>query len=428
MPRRRVWILVFLFLLATINYVDRVALSVAAAPISAELGIDKVQLGYLFSSFLWLYVVCLVPMGWLVDRLGTRAVNAGGMALWSAATVATGMVASLPALIATRVVMGIGEATTYPAAGRVIREWVPARERALATTIFNAGAYFGPAVGGLVLASLVASAGWRAAFYACGAIGFIWLAAWLIWFRQPEEARWLSEEERRMVLRERAGTQASGGEPAMGVLQLLRAPAMIGMMLTQGCAVYTQYLFLTWLPNYLQTERGMTMLKSGAVMVLPYLGAVVITIILGRISDALLTPQAVADGRRRTMVVATMLCAAVILAVPFVNNVVLVLLLIMVALGGVASAVGLNISLLNDLLRSAPDTGRATGLLILGGNVFGILAPVVTGYAVEATGGFNAAFVIAGLLLVCGALASFLLARKPIEPAGAVALAQARPV
>lgn len=428
MQRRRAWIFVFLFFLATINYVDRVALSVAATPISNELGIDKIELGYLFSSFLWLYVVCLVPMGWLVDRFGTRAVNAGGMALWSAATVATGLVASLPTLIATRVVMGIGEATTYPAAGRVIREWVPARERALATTIFNGGAYFGPAVGGLVLASVVASAGWRTAFYACGALGFIWLAAWLVWFRQPEKVSWLGDEERRMILRERAGTQGGDGQPAMGVLQLLRSPAMIGMMLTQGCAVYTQYLFLTWLPNYLQTERGMTMLKSGFVMMLPYLGAVVITIILGRISDALLTPQAVAEGRRRTMVVATMLCAAVILATPFVTNVTAVLLLIMVALGGVASAVGLNISLLNDLLRSAPDVGRATGLLILGGNVFGIMAPVVTGYAVEATGGFNAAFVIAGVLLVCGALASFLLARRPIEPVSSLAFAPARSV
>lgn len=426
MQKRRVWIYVFLFFLATINYVDRVALSVSAAPISHELGIDKVGLGYLFSSFLWLYVVCLVPMGWLVDRLGSRLVNASGMALWSAATIATGLVGSLGGLIGTRIVMGIGEATTYPAGGRVIREWIPARERALASTIFNGGAYFGPAVGGVALASLVAVAGWRSGFYACGAIGFIWLAAWLVWFRQPEQVGWLAAEERRMILRERADTQAGDGQPAMGILQLLRRPAMIGMMLTQGCAVYTQYLFLTWLPNYLQTERGMTMLKSGVLMMLPYLGAVVITVILGRISDAVLTPQAIAHGGRRVMVVATMLCASVILLTPVVENVYLVLLLIMVALGGVASAVGLNIALLNDLLRSAPDVGRATGLLILGGNVFGILAPVVTGYVITATGSFDYAFAIAGVLLLCGALASFTLARRPIEPSGSLALAPAR--
>ena len=95
MKHRRYWIFVFMFLLATINYVDRVALSVSSTPIAAEFGISKVELGYLFSSFLWLYVVCLVPMGIIVDKLGTRTVNAAGITLWSIATALTGL-ANLP--------------------------------------------------------------------------------------------------------------------------------------------------------------------------------------------------------------------------------------------------------------------------------------------------------------------------------------------
>jgi MFS family permease len=417
MQNRRVWIYIFLFFLAAINYLDRAALSVSGPSISQELGIDPVHLGYLFSSFLWLYVICLVPMGVLVDRFGSRAVNAGGIAVWSAATVATGLAASVPALIATRMVMGSGEATSYPAAGRVIREWVPARERALATTIFNSGAYFGPAVGGLLLAWLVTVAGWRMTFFVCGAIGFVWLAAWLVWFRLPEHAAWLGEDERQMILRERpAAATVLDSASRMGVWQLLRAPSMRGLMLTQGCAVYTQYLFLTWLPSYLQAARGMTVLKSGVLMMLPYLGAVVLSVLLGRVSDRILTAQAIGQGRRRMMVALSMLGASVILLTPVVGNVYLILLLIMIALSGVASAVGLNISLLNDVLRSAPDVGRANGLLILGGNSFGILAPVATGYVIQATGSFNYAFLIAGALLVCGALASVLLTRTPIEP------------
>lgn len=417
MQNRRVWIYVFLFFLATINYLDRTALSVSGNSISRELGIDQVGLGYVFSSFLWLYVICLVPMGVLVDRFGTRAVNAGGIAVWSAATMATGLAAGVPMLIATRMLMGGGEATSYPAAGRVIREWAPARERALATTIFNSGAYFGPAVGGLLLAWLVTVAGWRATFFVCGATGFAWLAAWLLWFRLPEHAAWLGDDERRMILRERPAAPAvRGGAPRMGIWQLLRAPSMRGLMLTQGCAVYTQYLFLTWLPSYLQAARGMTVLRSGVLMMLPYLGAVVLSVLLGRVSDRMLTVQAIGQGRRRVMVALSMLGASVILLTPVVDNVYVILLLIMIALSGVASAVGLNISLLNDVLRSAPDVGRANGLLILGGNSFGILAPVATGYVIQATGSFNYAFLIAGALLVCGALASVLLTRTPIEP------------
>src|ERR1700730_13072336 len=105
MQKRRAWIYVLMFFLSTINYVDRSALSVSATPLSHEFGIDPVQLGYLFSSFLWLYVICLVPMGMIVDRLGTRTVNGLGIGLWSAATVLTGFAGSFGVLLGTRIVM-----------------------------------------------------------------------------------------------------------------------------------------------------------------------------------------------------------------------------------------------------------------------------------------------------------------------------------
>ncbi|MGI4955057.1 MAG: MFS transporter [Janthinobacterium lividum] len=404
-----------MFLLAAINYIDRSALSVAAGPLSQEFNLDPVQMGYLFSSFLWLYVICLVPMGWIVDRFGSRAVNAAGIAVWSGATILTGLVGSFGTLIATRMLMGAGEATTYPAAGQVVRQWVPARERALFTTVFNSGAYFGPAVGSLTLATLIGFAGWRAAFYVCGAIGFVWLAAWLVWFRKPSEASWLDAEERAMLMRDcDAAGPAAVGQSSLGLVHLLRSPAMIGLMITQGCGVYTQYLFLTWLPTYLQAERGISMAKSGWLTSLPYFGAVIVTVLLGKFSDSRLSPESVQSGGRRRMVAGMMLVASVILLAPFVTDVYLILLLIMVALSGVATTIGLNIALLSDLLRSAGDAGRATGLLILGGNIFGIMAPIVTGYVVQSTGNYDYAFVVAGVLLICGAISALLLTRQPI--------------
>ena len=414
MTNRRVLIFVLMFLLATINYVDRVVLSVSATPIAKEFDISPVQLGYLFSSFLWLYVICLVPMGMIVDKFGTRAVNAAGIGLWSIATALTGFAPGLSTLIASRILMGVGESTTYPAAGRVIREWIPMRERALFAAIFNSGAYFGPAVGGLVLTWLVSTAGWRTAFFVCSAIGLVWLAAWLIWFRLPEQASWLGSEERAMILRERGGNAAQAAAPSLGIGRLLASSSMLGLMLTQGCAVYTQYLFLTWLPNYLQAERGMSMLKSGALMALPFLGAVILTALIGKLSDALLTEETIRTGGRRRLAALSMLAGSLILLTPLVGNVYVILFLIMIALSGVASTVAMNIALVSDLLRSSADAGRATGLLILGGNIFGISAPIVTGYVIQSTGNFDYAFVVAGVLLVIGSLAVFLLARKPI--------------
>ena len=132
------------------------------------------------------------------------------------------------------------------------------------------------------------------------------------------------------------------------------------------------------------------------------------------------------SGGRRRMGALLMLFGAVILLTPLVDNVYLVLVLITIALGGVASAVALNIALIGDLLRTSADSGRATGLLILGGNVFGILAPIVTGYVIQETGSFNMAFVVAGALLVLGSLTVFLLAHKPIGSAEAGAALSTR--
>src|SRR5271156_6807253 len=119
---RRIWVCAFLFTLTAINYADRVALSVAATPVAREFGLDKVEMGYLLSSFLWTYVLCLIPVGLLVDRFGGKIVNSLGLFLWSTATILTGFAPSFLFMMGTRMVMGMGESTSWPASNRVIRE------------------------------------------------------------------------------------------------------------------------------------------------------------------------------------------------------------------------------------------------------------------------------------------------------------------
>ncbi len=429
MPWRRGWISVFLFTLAMINYVDRVALSVAAKPIAEEFGLSPVAMGYLFSSFLWTYLVCLIPMGILVDRFGSKALNAAGITLWSIATMLTGGAWNYLSLIATRLAMGVGEATTFPAGGRVVREWIPAGERGLTNAVFMAGTQAGPAVGALVVAWIVSQIGWRGSFVVVGAVGLVWLIFWLAWFDLPERVRWLGDEERSKILRERAAdTKAMARRTGGGrILQLLRTRTMWGLALSEGCAVYTQYLFLTWLPNYLQTTRGLTILKTGMFTALPYAGAALLGIALGRVSDRLLTHDAVGQGRRRSMGVVMMLSSAVILFTPWVESIALMLVLFTLSLTGMATAISLNFSLVNDLLRSPEDSGKAMSILVVGGNSFGVLAPIVTGYVIQLTGSYNWAFGIAGLLLVAGATLLYTMTRQPIELPPALPAADPRP-
>jgi MFS family permease len=413
---KRYWIYLLLFLLCAINYIDRIALSVSAQPISKEFGLSPVELGYVFSSFLWTYIFCLIPVGILTDRWGSRLTNTVGLGLWSISTIATAFAPSLGFLILTRLAMGAGESTTYPAAGRVIREWAPIKERGFATTVFNAGAYAGPAFGAVAVGWIISLFDWRTAFVIAGLIGLLWLVPWLIFFHKPENARWLPAAERDMILAERdaSASKLVPGKGGLGMGDLLRSQTMWGIAITQGCAVYTQYLFLTWLPNYLQTTRDLSILKTGFYTAAPYLGGMILSMLVGRLSDRLLDSGSAKSGTRRLMVVAMMVSSAVILLTPVVDSIWGIVLLFTISLTGISSSIGLNVALVNDLLREPRSAGKAVSLAVIGGNIFGVMAPVVTGYVVASAGGYNMAFAIAGLLLLTGAMSSLLLTRQPI--------------
>ena len=267
MTCRRAWIALLIFTLVIINYVDRVALSVAAKPIASEFGLSPVKMGYLFSSFLWTYVVCLVPIGILVERTGTKWMMGVGIALWSLATACTAATGGFLSILAARLTMGASEATSFPAGGRVIRDWFPERERGLITTLFNGGSTAGPAIGALLTSTLISLFNWRITFALLGALGFVWLAAWVIWFDQPERTRWLSAAERSRILAERNGmapdaTAAAAASPS-SIRHLLSQRTIWGLVITQACAVYTAYLFLTWMPTYLQSTQQMSIMGTG---------------------------------------------------------------------------------------------------------------------------------------------------------------------
>lgn len=192
---------------------------------------------------------------------------------------------------------------------------------------------------------------------------------------------------------------------------------MWALAFTQGCANYTQYLFLTWLPSYLQATRGLTVLKTGLFTALPYAVAFVLLLVLGNFSDRLLTPDAIARGQRRNVVAATLLVSSVILLAPLVQSIWLVLALITISLACMATAITMNVALTIDLVRDARNAGLTVSVLILGGNVFGLFAPIITGYVVASSAGYAGAFVIAGVLLVLGAVVCWTCTRAPIRSA-----------
>jgi len=423
---RRGWIYVLTLALVTINYMDRSALGIVAQSVRGEFKLSPVEMGYLFSSFLWTYVICLLPIGILLDRFSARNINSIGITLWSLAMAATAGVWSFATLIVARMVMGAGEATSIPSCGRIVREWMPAQERGVANVVWSAGSFVGPALGAIITASIASAWGWRAAFVILGALGFVWLACNLTWFDRPEKVSWLSAEERKKIVTERSAGSPDEigmhGSPGV-VLELLKSPSQWGAMIAQASGIYTLYLLLFWLPSYLQDTKHLTIMKTGLYTAVPWAIAVPVSIVIGLASDRLLRNDTLLAGGRRAIVIACILLAAVIVFVPFTDDTTLILALFALSLSGINAMISLNLSLVTDLVHRAQDVGKAISLAILSGNLCGLLAPIVTGYVVAGLGSYDWALWIAGILLIIGAIALGTMTRNVILPASGIAAA-----
>ncbi len=426
---RRGWIYVLTLALVTINYMDRSALGIVAQAVRGEFSLSPVEMGYLFSSFLWTYTLCILPIGILLDRFSSRNINAIGITLWSLAMAATAGVWSFTTLIVARMVMGAGEATSIPSCGRIVREWMPAQERGVANVVWSAGSFLGPALGAVVTASIASAWGWRAAFIFLGALGFVWLACNLIWFDRPENVSWLSADERKKIISERSAGSPDEigihGSPGV-VLDLLKSPSQWGAMIAQATGIYTLYLLLFWMPSYLQDTKHLTIMKTGLYTAIPWAVAVPVSVVIGILSDRLLRNDTLLAGGRRAIVIACILLSAMIVFVPFTDDTTLILTLFALSLSGVNAMISLNLSLVTDLVHRVRDVGKAIGLTILAGNLCGLSAPIVTGYVVSGLGSYNWALWIACILLVIGAIALGTMTRSVILPAeGATAAPRA---
>jgi MFS family permease len=422
--RGRYRIYALLFLLSVVSYIDRISISVGAKSIAGEFHLSPVAMGYLLSAFFWSYALCLIPVGMLADRWGARKTIAVCIALWSVMTAAAGFASNLSVLLLTRLGLGVGESAVFPAGGRVLREWAPASERGLAATVFIAGSYAGPAFGAALLGWVVSAFGWRGGFYVSGAVGLAYLAVWSIIYQRPEDAAWVDADERAKILNERNARPVVTGQPAtamgspakaMSVFELSRSKTMWGLALAHGCGIYSQYLYLTWLPTYLVNVRGLTVLNAGLYTTIPYLAAAVLNVALGVISDRGLDALSASRGQRRNLMAGLKLVSAVVLLVPFVESTTAIMVLLTVSLSALSGAISLHYALMHDLLRNEANAGKASSLVALGGNGLGLLAPIVTGYVIAGTGSYNWAFGTAGVLLILGAGLLIAFARKPID-------------
>lgn len=374
--------------------------------------------GIVLSAFSYAYIPMMIVWGLLTDRWGVRLVNSIALGLWSLVSILTGTVSSLTGLMFARIGLGVGESATGQTNTRSITEWLPRSEQGAGMAVQNAGVLLGPAISTLVGAWLVHVYGWRSAFYIMGILGFIWLLVWLVVYRSPENTKWLSKTERDFILKNREANEVTHETEIvqpMSMGSLLRSRSMWGLMLTQGCAVYTTYLFLTWLPSYLLDERHLKLLQVGILGALPFFVGAVVTALLGYLTDRLVRGKRLSRGVRRYPLVIIMILSAVILFEPFSKGLVLAEILLIVSQSCAQAVIGINYALASDLTIDRNSSARTFALQNVGGNVFGLLAPMITGFILQATNSYTWPFVLAGILLISGSICALFLSRSPLQ-------------
>ncbi len=273
LTRQRFVVVVALFSLSLLTIIDRVAISAAKLNMSHELGLSDVNFGWIFGAFALGYALFQLPSGWLVDRFGARALVAVIVGMWSLFTGLTTVAGTVAMLVAVRFLFGAAESGAYPASAKVIKTWLPACERGVAQGVVFAGSRLGAAIGLTLTSWSVAQFGWRASFLVLSAAGLLWMAGWLLWFRNsPEESRWTSEAERRLISDEEVVRHAV--EPCRDPNPRPARFEVAVLMLQYAASNYTFFVCFTWLLPYIRERYSMDAAEAGMMAAIPlYFGA-----------------------------------------------------------------------------------------------------------------------------------------------------------
>ena len=398
--RRKV--LAFTTVLAIITYLDRVAISTAAPSVRGEMGLDAVQMGWVFSAFTWAYAAFEIPSGWMGDVMGPRKVLTRIVIWWSAFTAATGVAWNFASLLVARFLFGVGEAGAFPNTSRSFAKWFPVSERGAAHGWVFMGTRMGGAITPPIVVALMGAIGWRQTFYAFGVLGVIWAFFWWRWFRdEPSQHPEVNAAELALI------RESAGDEPAISHAfkwsELLSANLLLvyGMYFTMG---YTLYFNLTWLPTYLKDVRGFSLEQAGWLSGVVLFTGGVMTYFGGKLTDTLVKKYGLKVGR--SMGVVTLPIAGMLLiGAAQTQNPMAAAVLLAATLGVADLSVSSCWSICHDI--GGRNAGIVTGAMNTWGNIGGAISPLVVGYAVGWWNSWTVPFYITAGVYVFGAVCTF---------------------
>lgn len=393
-------VLILLFFLILITYLDRSCISLVGVRIKSEFNLTNEQFGWVLASFSLAYALFEIPSAIIGDRIGQRSVLIRIVIWWSLFTALTGLSTGLFTLILVRFLFGIGEAGAFPNSSGVVSHWFPVKETAKSISSLFVGLNAGAAIAPLIVIPIAISFGWRATFFVNGAIGLLWVLICFLWFRNnPSEMRTISKQERVFIEKNRRFTKHQKSFPWKIAFKNRSFRALVAAFF---CSQWGLYFFVAWMPVYLQEGRHLSEGNVKMIVSNLFIIGIVGSVIVGRVSDWLVKRKGLKFGRN--------LIGMLALGIPGISffidamspsNTVIIISLITGYLffsfnGIVAFSACIDIG--------GDRAGTVAGIMNFVGQIGAFLFAIVFGKVADYTKNFNASLNILAVVLFTGAL------------------------
>ncbi len=408
---RRWWVVGLLSLGMVIAYLDRVNLTSAMPDISKTFSLDKEQQGMAFSAFFWTYTLFQIPSGMLVDRVGVRWPYFFGFLLWSVSSALTPMMTGLWALVAMRLLIGVGESVVTPSSMRYISMHFAERQRGLAVGLYMTGTKIGPAIGLPISAYLVKDYGWQIMFVSVGIASLVWLIPWMTLVKGSDIAA-LPRSQRTESAAQKAAKVTTG--------QILRSPVMWGTIVGTYCYMYFVYYCMTWMPLYFKEKHGMSITSMGWYAGVSFGGMAAVAALAGWAADRMIAAGRDPVNVRKGFTIAGFVMASTQTISVFTDSQQVMIFFTVFSLCGLGLATA-NYWALTQTLIPGGSIALVVGIQNTAANLAGIVAPWLTGWLIQRTGAFDAPIKAIGFWLVLGVFCYLFLVRRQYAPKPAAA-------
>jgi sugar phosphate permease len=383
--------------LAALTYLDRICMAQAAGPIREELGLNARQMSLIFGAFTLGYSIFEVPTGRLGDAIGPRRVLVRVVLWWSLFTALTGWVSGLVPLLLVRFAFGAGEAGAFPNIARALTGWFPPAQRGRVQGTIWTTARLGGAVAPPLTAALISAIGWRQAFFAFGALGLVWVLPFWLWYRDdPDEHPSVTPGERDWIRSwSPPGARGAAGHAPAPWRRILTNPSVLGLAGATFWSAFGWYFFVTWLPTYLESGRGLTMSSASWLAALPLSFGVFGCWIGGWVSDRLIDFFGGLRWARRVVGFTGMMMASVwfLLGVRAANPVGAV---VCMALASFFNDLSLSSLWAANMDIGERHAGSVSGLVNTASGAGALLSPFLFGSLLDAGWGWTPSLVCAG--------------------------------